>query len=149
MRRFWNATVWSPGGVRPEDWRFRGLFRVVLPLTDLLFMYFGVVGLSNGISSVQDAGGAVWQTVWSALLAASALVALVGVVFPALWRVEVVGKIVLISLVAYYVGLFLARGLDDTNVTATAGLMVILILLPIWRLADLGFTAWRQNRGPQ
>jgi hypothetical protein len=123
------------------------LFRVVLPLTDLLFMYFGVVGFHNGIGSVQEAGGQAWQAWWSGGIALSAVVAFFGVAFPALWRIEVVGKIALISLVTYYVALFLARGVDDTNVTATAGLMVILILLPIWRLADLGYTAWKQKRG--
>lgn len=147
MRRVWNSTVWAPEGVRPEDWRYRGLYRVVLPLTDLLFMYFGVVGFHNGIASVQEAGGQAWQAWWSGGIALASFVALLGVVFPRMWRVEVVGKVALIGLVTYYVALFLARGLDDTNVTATAGLMVILVLLPAWRLVDLGFTAWRQKRG--
>lgn len=145
MKRILNATVWAPNGVSAADWRFRGIFRFVLPTTDLLFLWFGVVGWINGVGSVQAAAGNVWQTCWSAGIALSALVAFVGVAFPKLWAVELGAKIVLIALVTGYVALYLARGVTDPNVTALAGLIVILILLPVWRLADLGRVAWLRS----
>jgi hypothetical protein len=147
MRRLLGATVWARGGVRPEDRRFRGIFRYVLPLTDVLFLYFGVVGWHNGIRSVEQATGDDWQTWWSLSLAVAAFVALVGVSFPRLWLVELAGKIPLITLVTVYVWVMLGRGLDDPKVTATAGLVVILILLPVWRVVDLAFVSWAQKRG--
>lgn len=146
MYRILNATVWSRNGVTADDWRFRGIFRFVLPVTDLLFLWFGVVGWVNGINSVRDAAGDVWQTWWSAGIAVSALIAFVGVAFPRLWGIEMGAKIMLVALVSGYVALYLARGLADPNITALAGLMVILILLPVWRLADLGRVAWQRGR---
>lgn len=146
LRRIAKATVWAPGGIRPEDYRYRGIYRFVLPATDLLFLYFGIVGWHNGIRSVEQAAGEHWQTWWSLGIAASALVAFIGVTFPRLWVVEVCGKIPLVSLVGMYVALFLSRGVNDTKVTATAGLIMILILLPLWRISDLGFEAWQAKR---
>lgn len=143
--RFWKLTVWGPGGVRAEDWRFRGIFRFVLPATDLIFMYFGIVGWWNGVGSVEDAAGSTWQAWWSLAIALSALGAFVGVGFPKLWLLELCAKLFLIGLVSAYVLLFLARGLSDPLITATAGLIVILILLPVWRVGDLGFVAWTRG----
>ena len=147
MRRVFRATVWHRDGVRPEDRRFRGIFRYVLPLTDILFLFFGIVGWHNGIRSVEQAAGEEWQTWWSLGIALAAFIALVGVSFPRLWLVELAGKIPLIALVTVYEWVLLARGLDDPRVMATAGLIVILILLPVWRVADLGFTSWARKRG--
>lgn len=147
IRRVWMASIWHRDGVRPEDRRFRGIFRYVLPLTDILFLFFGAVGWHNGIRSVEQAAGEEWQTWWSAALAVSAFVALVGVSFPRWWTVELAGKIPLIALVTVYLWVMLGRGVDDPKVLATAGLIVILILLPVWRVADLGFTSWAKKRG--
>lgn len=145
MKRLINSTVWARSGVSAADWRFRGIFRFVLPTTDLLFLWFGVVGWTNGVSSVQTAAGDQWQTWWSAGIAVSALLAFVGVSFPKLWAVELCGKIALVSLVSAYVALYVARSVTDPNITALAGLMLILILVPIWRLADLGRVAWLRS----
>ena len=139
LRRIARASVWARDGVRAEDWRFRGLFRFVLPATDVFFLWFGFVGWQNGIVSVQQEASPTWQTWWSAGIAVAALIALVGVAFPRLWWVELVGKIPLISLVSVYIFILFARG---PLVAATGGLVCILILLPIWRVGDLGFTAW-------
>lgn len=147
LRRVFRASVWHRDGVRPEDRRFRGIFRYVLPLTDILFVVFGAVGWHNGIRSVEQVAGDEWQTWWSLALAVSAFVALVGVAFPRLWFVELAGKIPLIALVTLYMWVLVARGLDDPKVLATAGLIMILILLPIWRVVDLAFVSWARKRG--
>lgn len=143
--RFLRVTVWGPGGVRAQDWRFRGIFRFVLPSTDILFIYFGIVGWWNGVGSVEEVAGSQIQASWSLAIAFFGLAALVGVSFPKLWLIELGGKVVLIGLVSGYVLLFLARGLSDPLVSATAGLIVILILLPAWRVGDLGFVAWTRG----
>lgn len=145
--RLVNATVWARSGVPAKDWRYRGIFRIVLPLTDLFFFYFGIVGWHNGIASVSDAAGNVWQTYWSAAITVTAFASLVGISFPRLWALELGARIPLVGLVAGYIALSLGRGLTDPNVTGLAGLEVILILLVIWRIGDLGFVAWQHGHG--
>lgn len=152
FKRLAQATVWAPNGIRREDWRFRGIFRFVLPFTDIFFLWFGVVGVINGVASVQDVTSASWQTGWSAGIALFSLLAFLGVSFPKLWWLELSGKAFLIGLVTGYIALFLARGFSDPAVLATAGLIVILILLPIWRVGDLAtklgesLVTWRKRR---
>ena len=146
MRRLAAASVWAQHGVPVEDRRYRGLYRWVLPLTDVFFVWFGVAGWHNGIASVQDATSPTWQTWWSAALAVAAFLALVGVAFPRLWALELIGKVPLVGLVSVYVVILIARGFEDSYVAATGGLVCILILLPVWRIADLRTTAWGLKR---
>lgn len=147
LRRTFRASVWAREGVPAADWRYRGLYRFVFPFTDLFFCYFGVVGWINGVVSVQKAAGADYATAWSGAIALAALAALVGVSFPRLWLVELLGKIALIGLVSSYVALYLQRIVTDFHTSATTGLVIILILLPIWRVGDLGFVAWQRGHG--
>lgn len=145
LKRIARASVWAKGGIKPEHWRFRGIFRAVLPLTNVLFLWFGVVGVTRSVGSVADAAGSTWQSFWSAGIALSAFACLIGVSFPKLWAVEAFAKTVLIGHVSVYLALYLQRGSAEPTVTATAGLMVILILLPIWRLGDLGLE-WAERK---
>lgn len=145
MRWLWARSVWGPNGVTADAWRFRGIFRVVLPLTDLFFAYFGVVGWLSGIGSVQHATGGHYAAWWAAAIAVSAVGALVGVSFPKLWGIEMAAKIVLVGLIAQYVILFIGRIITDFHTSASAGLVLILVLLPIWRIGDLGFVAWKRG----
>lgn len=144
MKRIIAASVWAPNGVSAKDWRFRGIFRFVLPVTDLLFGWFGIVGWLNGVTSVKEAVGSDWQVGWSVLVAVSAFLAFVGVSFPKLWAVELVGKVALIGLVSAYV-LVAVGNVFQPHTSATVGLVIILILLPIWRVGDLGFVAWQRG----
>lgn len=147
LTRIAAASVWARNGVPAKDWRFRGVFRFVLPLTDVFFGYFGTVGWAKGVASVQAAAGHEYATWWSGGIALAAFAALIGVSFPRLWSVEIVAKVLLIGLVSSYVALFLARIVTDFHASASAGLVVILILLPIWRVGDLGYVAWQRGHG--
>lgn len=142
LQRLWRESVWSPNGVSKEDWRFRGVFRWVLPLTDVFFIWFGVAGWWQGIDSVQEAASPSWQVYWSSFLALTAALALLGVSFPRLWYIELIAKGPLVSLVSVYIFVLLERGITMPQVQATAGLVVILILMPIWRIWDLSGNLW-------
>lgn len=145
VHRLYRASVWGPDGVSPEDFRFRGLFRWVLPLLDLAFIWFGVAGWYAGISTVEAATSHTWQEYWSAGIAVAATVALIGVSFPRLWFVEVLGKAPLVGLVMVYLVLFLTRSTTNSLLWATAGLYFTFALLPTWRLGDLGYVWWNKR----
>jgi hypothetical protein len=147
LNRIREVTVYADDYLPHE--RARGLYRYGLPIIDILFLYFGVVGFTNGVGSVQEATSNTWQAYWSLGIAFTAGMCWVGVTFPRLWALELAFKCVLIGLVAGYVALFLFRGAHDPLVTATAGLIIILIVLPIWRVGDLSgndLYVWRAKR---
>lgn len=143
LKRIAKASVWAKGALPEVERRYWGLYKWCFPIVDLLFVFFGVVGWANGVASVQEAASASWQTSWSAAIAVTALAAFVGVAFPKLWALELVAKLLLISLVSMYVALYLLRGTLDPNVTAMAGLICSLIVFPTWRLGDLAVVAIR------
>lgn len=142
LARVGASTVWATGGVPRESWRFRGIFRFVLPASALLFCWFGVGGALNGVPSVQTAAGSAYATGWSTGIAVSSLLWFVGIAFPKLWVLEFAASAILIGLVFSYVALFVA------NITVSTALVIILILLPIWRIGDLGFEAWQRGHPP-
>lgn len=151
-RRIAAASVWSPNafprGITPADdtaWRFRGIFQFVLPLTDAFFAYFGIVGAIHGEAAVAHATGPVWQQIWSAILALGALGALLGVSFPKLWFVELPAKIVLVGAVGVYLYISLAWVYLDFAASASTGVVCILVLLPLWRIGDLGVVAGKRG----
>ena len=145
LKRIAEASVWAPNGITAADWRFRGIFRWVLPLANLAFAYFGFVGFANGVGSVQHAAGDMWQLWWSGGIAFTSILCFIGVSFPKLWLLELCAKILMVSLVGSYISLYLSRGIDDPQVTALAGLITILIYLPIWRIGDLAVVAWQHG----
>jgi len=120
---------------------------VVLPLTDLFFAYFGIVGWAKGVTSVQNAAGHGYAAWWSLIIAVAALTALVGVVVSRLWWLELIAKIVLVGQLLAYVCLFIVRIFTDFSASASAGVVLILILLPAWRIGDLGLEWWSHRRG--
>lgn len=153
LKRIYKASVWSRSGVSATNWRFRNQFRITFPYVDLMFIWFGCVGWMNGIQSVEDAAGNNWQTTWSAAIAVCGVLALVGVAFPRLWAVELLGKIPLVGLVCGYLALQMTLGADNPRLQATAGLFTTLVAFPIWRVGDITaydlrpwFLAWKQRR---
>lgn len=149
LKRIAKASVWAKGALPEQERKYWGLYRWCFPLVDALFFYFGVVGWHNGVASVQEAASVDWQTTWSAGVALCALFAFVGVVFPKLWPIELAAKLVLISLVSMYVAIHIQRGIDDPTITATAGLIVSLVIFPTWRLGDLAVEAVRWWKKPR
>lgn len=147
MRSILAPTIWAFGRFpqTSPDYRYRNIFRVVLPLTDVLFMWFGGVGFVNGIGSVQVAAGDGYAAVWALLIALAAFVALIGVSLrqdvP-----ELIAKLFLIGLISSYLLIQVQRGFDDPLIAATAGALIILILLPVWRVLDLGVRVYPSFR---
>ena len=142
----WSQTVWRDG-LRPEDHRIRHLLRVFLPLTDIGYIYFGVVGAVNGLESVARMTSPEWQRGWSIVLALSGAAALVGVAFPRLVTLEMLGKAFMIGGISTYLVITVIRGASDANVTAIAGLLFGLGYLPMWRIGDLGTRKARAHPG--
>jgi hypothetical protein len=145
LKRLYAQTVWAPGGVPEDLWEVRGIFRWVLPLTDVFFLWFGAVGFTNGIGSVEGLTSERWQLWWSLCLAVSAFGALVGVAFPKLRRFELFSKLALVGTVSVYILVFIYRGAQDPQIAPTAGLVCNLVLLPIWRIFHISGRSWKKR----
>lgn len=143
-QRILRGTVWEPGALDDTPPEYRSIFRFWLPLVDIIFMWFGFVGVVNGIESVQRALTPAGQMTWSAVIGLSATAALVGISRPTWWLIELTGKTILIGFASFYVALWAGRGLADPGITATAGVYLLFIFLPMWRAVNLGSQVWQR-----
>lgn len=155
-QRVLKGTVWEPGALNDTPPEYRSIFRFWLPLVDIIFIWFGVVGVTNGIDSVKRALSPDIQLVWSGLLAIAAALALVGIAVRRYWALELAAKTVLITLVSLYLAVSAGRSVNEPGVAATAGVLFIIVFFPFWRATNLGTKVWqrfwarrRRRKAPQ
>lgn len=146
LKRIVRASVWAVDGVTPSEWRYRGLLRFVLPLSDALILWFAVDGFfASNIDTISDHVGGNYAHWWALTLAIGALFALVGLSFPRLWAFELVGRIAYVALICGYLGVEFASVVHDPHTAAQTSLGLALVLLPGWRVGDLGYIWWQRR----
>ena len=101
--RLWRASVWHPDAVPTEEWKYRNLKRVWLPIYDLVAIFAGIQAIIYGSSMLNRMFHPDLVDMLGAALTIAALISLLGVSFPRLWVIEIVGKITLVGLIAGYI----------------------------------------------
>jgi hypothetical protein len=141
VARLWAAfiarTVWAPDALPRVQARFRWIFRVLLPVVDVVFILFGVVGFIIGSRVVETYTLHWYNAFWSATIGLAAIMALVGVVMMFDW-VEMLAKLVLVVSVVWYTVLLAVSAADDSP----SALLSIIVavgfgLVPVARILDL------------
>lgn len=107
FRRLGRATVWARGALDHEPRKYRPLKRFWLPLYDLIALMNGLLAVTFGSRLLDRIFGDATDLVgW--VFSGVAVLCLVGVSFPRLWRVEFAGKVLLIGMVVGYIYCILA-----------------------------------------
>lgn len=139
MRALWRASIWHPDAIPPEEWKYRSLKRVWLPVYDLVTIGAGIWATLFGSPVLYELFGEPVIDAMGMLLTLVAAICLFGVAFPRLWRWEIGGKALLVALLAAYAG---AVVLFRANPAASAGFVAFIIVLalplPSFRLILLG-----------
>ena len=149
IRRLWAASVWAPGVV-PEDDPWRTAKRVWLPLFDVIMMSAGVHAVIYGSLLLDRLYGDATDVI-GVVFALVAFACLVGVVWPRMWPVEMIGKILLVSLIVGYVfGIILSPSPEQIVAKEAPNWFIVsmilgLIMLPIARLDSL-IDEWVERR---
>lgn len=139
MRRLYRASIWHPDAIPPEEWKFRSLKRIWLPVYDLVAIGAGIWAALLGSPVLHALFDEPVIDVLGYLLTAVATVCLFGVAFPRLWRWEIVGKVTLVGLLAAYAAsVVLFRTNPDPSSGFVAFVIVLSLPLPIFRLTLLG-----------
>lgn len=134
FKRLASASIWAPGAIPASEQKYAvPLKRWVLPTFDVLMTIGGVYAIHTGMPSFEALLRSIALGL-AYLFAASGLVCLVGISFPHLWRVEIIGKIALIVLLGMYAIALFYRGAPSTGFTYLA-----LILVPLFRLWIIGW----------
>lgn len=148
-RRNWlQGTVWARDGIQPEDWKFRDLQRIWLPLYDLIAAFAGLMGMLFGSPLLGKVFGGVdnyatidpvdWATGGFMLVA---LACLISVIHPRLWAMEIGFKVILVGMIAGYIYAIIAfgeRGPSGLPNLFVTGMLAFGLPLALFRLDILG-----------
>ncbi|MEO2134595.1 hypothetical protein [Microbacterium sp.] len=138
IRRLWAASIWAKGAIPPDEWKFRNLKRVWLPIYDVIAVFCGIQAVLSGSpllntlfpDTMIDALGYTMSTV--------AIVCFAGVSFPRLWVVEIIGKIILVGLISAYVATILLLSQNAGSNLFVVGMLTFGLPLAFFRLNLLG-----------
>ncbi len=135
-------TIWSKGAIPLEEWKYRHLKRVTLPVVDVLFITGGILGARNGIPAIDniypdwvaDIGGYIFSFI--------GFLCLVGVAFPRLWLLEVWSKSAILAMTSgYFAALVVATFNGRPQSSYVMSMAGVTIAVVAWRLSVLSYEA--------
>lgn len=132
MSRILQHTIWARGAVPPEEYKYRNLKRVWLPLYDALLVWAGLVAARYGVPALDAKLSDAASDAAGLTLSGVALLCLLGVVIPRLWRLEVAAKTVLLTILFGYFSVL--RTLDTelgTDARAFVSVIALVACIPI------------------
>lgn len=138
LARIGAASIWHPDSINPEEWKYRNLKRVWLPTYDLIAVLAGIVAAAQGSPLLNRLFSATLVDTFGVTLTVVAGVCLAGVAFPRLWAVEIVGKIILVGLVAAYATTILIFPITPQPNHFVVLMLAFSLPLPLFRLNLLG-----------
>lgn len=146
MRFIFSQTIWAPGAIPADEWKFRNLKRIMFPIVDMFFLFAGLSAAINGLPAINQIFPSFVVGTFSYLLMGSAFLCFIGVSFPRLWPIEITGLSILLGLM---VGFFLSVSLVDPSGEENKGFALfitgIAICPVVWRFTLLG-SEWQQRR---
>ena len=102
LQRVYRQTIWHPDAVPDAEFKYRNLRRIWLPLFDALSIWIGFLAVQYGSTLLNKMFPVVVIDIAGSIFTLAATLALVGVVFPRLFLAEIVGKVVMVSLLGTY-----------------------------------------------
>ena len=142
MRTLYEASIWAPGTIPVEEWKYRNLKRVMFPAVDVLLILGGFSAARYGIPAISEFYPDLFVDIFAYVMSFCALVALVGVSFPRLWAVEIAGKAAVFGLIVGYITSLFILTLEDKGDSDSRGFVLIIAMIAVcpivWRLSLLG-----------
>lgn len=146
-------SIWAAGAIPPEEWKYRNLKRVALPVYDGFAVLAGLAAITYGSRLLNRIFTPELLDIVGLGFSVVALVCLLGVAFPCLWAVEMIGKAVLVGMVIGYQAAVVLYPTPVPAVDDVPNWFVVCMLgfgLPLacWRLSVLG-EEWWTRRAPR
>ena len=131
LQRVYRQTIWHPDAVPDAEFKYRNLRRVWLPLFDALSIWIGFLAVQYGSNLLNEMFPVVVIDSAGSIFTLAATLALVGVVFPRLFLAEIVGKVVMVSLLGTFSVIIWASFLaGEAESGFVAGMLMLPLILP-------------------
>lgn len=139
LRSLYRNSIWNPDAIQPEEFKYRNLKRLWLPLFDLLSILVGMFGVVYGSKILNELYPTAVVDGLSVVFIIAASVALVGIAFPKLWIPEVAGKITMLGLLGgYSTAIWVSFFHGSVESGFVAAMLMYPVLFPLFRLDILG-----------
>ena len=131
LQRVYRQTIWHPDALPDAEFKYRNLWRFWLPLFDAMSVGIGFLAVQYGSTLLDNRFPVVVIDSAGSIFTLAATLALVGVVFPRLFLAEIVGKVVMVSLLGTYSVIIWASFLaGEVQSGFVAGMLMLPLILP-------------------
>lgn len=141
MRTIYEASIWAPGAIPAEEWKYRNLKRIMFPVLDTLMFLGGLVAARYGIHAIGEFYPDIFVDIFSYILSAAAFVCIVGSSFPRLWAIEIAGRAAVFGLIVGYIAALVILMVDGGALGEARGFALFIAAIAvcpiIWRLSLL------------
>lgn len=139
LRYLYKNSIWHPDAIASEEFKYRNLKRLWLPLFDLLSILVGTLGVVYGSQILNELYPEAFVDGVSMTFVGAAFIALVGIAFPKLWVPEVAGKLTMLGLLGgYSTAIWVSFFQGSVESGFVAAMLMYPILFPLFRLDILG-----------
>lgn len=146
MKTLFSKTIWAPGAIHISEWKYRNMKRVMFPLIDLILFIAGLSAVFGGAPAISEFFPNELVDVYGYSLSAVALVCFLGVAFPRLWPMELVGKSILLGLVTGYTISLIVLAMNGDVIRSFVSYFALVAMCPIvWRISLLG-SEWQARK---
>jgi len=146
VNRIFEASIWAEGAIPDQEWKYRNLKRVLLPILDLIFICSGVVATVVGIPAISKFFPSPIVFLFGLTLIIIAIGCLIGVAFPQFWPLEMACESILLGILASYaLALIIVTLANESNRAFGLTLVIGLMCVVVWRLSLLG-AEWQTRK---
>lgn len=138
LRRIWRSSIWHPSAIPAEEFKYRNLKRIWLPLYDLTAVAAGVGAILYGSNMPNRLFSTGWVDALGSVLTMVAILCLISISFPRLWALEIIGKTLLVGMIAGYITMILLFSHSPQPPLFIASVLASGLPLAMFRLNLLG-----------
>lgn len=138
MKWLRERSIWSETAIEPEDFKYRNLNRLWLPLFDVICVAIGFLAIFFGSTLLNESYDPHMVDAMGWVFVVASATALIGVAFPCLWLAEMVSKIFMMALLGTYsLTIWISFFQGNTETGFVAAILILPILMPLFRLGVL------------
>lgn len=131
------ASIWAPGSIPILERKYAvPLKRFVLPGYDVILLVSGFIAVRSGIPALERLLPPGAAAMLAILLVLTSMAAFIGVAFPAMWRMEQVAKLAIVSVLGLYFAAVVTVGGSSREFIAV--IILLALPVPLFRLWLLG-----------
>lgn len=145
LRAIARATIWHRSAIPADEWKFRSIKRVWLPLYNLIVVGAGLWALWFGSPILKRLFPGELIDIAGLALAVAGAICFLGRAFPMLWAVEFAGKVAIAFLLGGYAGTVALFRQDPDPAGGFVVFILVLAIIPCMIGVSIIAEEWKER----